>query len=681
MTINSAYHLPKLPGQGAFSTSEIDANVFFTRNTNDEVIVVSSDSHAILGRWSLEAAAVSGTGSTIHSVSDVVKKSISEYAVRSAIVSSEDNWVMVRSGVPAWSRTEGLSGAVAAAWAEIPEGEGLAKTLEAEAHSSIVQAYIHRVTRHIGDLQYVAPFLATLPHKILSALFPAATYVAAAGPLARDSFGFRKLVIVATGRGRVYALDAGNKGKVVWSCKPSELAAGQHWDVKGVSVDNIKGIATIAGSRGELVRIQTHDGAIVQQIPRDYAPPVQSTALIDSEAGEWMLTIGYGGKMGALPRTYAPKHGLVVRGKDGEVKGIKFVPKGADVTPITIWTFKAAEGEKVVSVSARPVHDPVASIGRVLADRRVLYKYLNPNAILVTAISEGASTASFYLLDSVSGEVLYSTTHSSVDTTQPITSTLSENWFAYSLYSDIAQGSALPSAKGYQLIVSDLYESAFPNDRGTLDSATNFSSVAPSEIPFDEPSFPHVITAAFLIPEAITHMTVSATLQGITSKLLLCTLPALNGIVGIPRGLLDPRRPVGRAPTPGEAEEGLTQYQPFLDFDPKMVISHQREIIGVKSVLTTPSLLESTSLVFAYGVDVFGTKITPSMPFDILGKGFNKLNLVVTVWALFSAVIAVAPLVSFVLPVTSYDYDNNSYNKNIKNKLGLGTTLKLIVNR
>ena len=60
------------------------------------------------------------------------------------------------------------------------------------------------------------------------------------------------------------------------------------------------------------------------------------------------------------------------------------------------------------------------------------------------------------------------------------------------------------------------------------------------------------------------------------------------------------------------------------------------------------SLIESTSLVFAYGLDVFGTRLSPSFSFDILGKNFNKFQMLATVAALAVATFLVAPLVCLV---------------------------------
>jgi hypothetical protein len=490
-------------------------------------------------------------------------------------------------------------------------------------------------------------YLQELPFRIISSIL--STDVTSHKPdgLVRDNFGFHKLAIVATQRGRVYGLDSGNQGVVVWSLKAFHISAGKKWDVKGIWVDSSNGIATIRGADGEYILVQTLTGKADEKMDPGHWPPVQSAAVVDSPAGPWILPIGLDGNPGDIPAKWTPKEYLVVQGKGGEVKGLKFDIQGPLAVPITAWTFQPPVGQKIVKVISRPAHDPVASIGRVLPDRTVMYKYLNPNLVLVTAISEAAAIATFYLLDSVSGDVLHSTTHEGVDTTQPITSAISENWFVYSLWSDILPTtSGLPASKGYQLVVTELYESDVPNDRGPLGASSNSSSLEPSDVANAEPALPHVISQTFLIPESISHMSVTQTRQGITVRQLLCTLTSSNSIVGIPRTILNPGRPVGRDPTPAEAEEGLFRYQPVIEFDPKMILTHRREVIGVRDVITTPALLESTSLVFAYGIDVFGTRVAPSAAFDILGKSFNKMSLVATVTALGIGVAVLAPMVS-----------------------------------
>lgn len=71
-----------------------------------------------------------------------------------------------------------------------------------------------------------------------------------------------------------------------------------------------------------------------------------------------------------------------------------------------------------------------------------------------------------------------------------------------------------------------------------------------------------------------------------------------------------------------------------------------RQVANVRQILTSPALLESTSLVFAYGLDLFFTRVTPSGTFDILSENFNKVQLVLTITGLAVAIIVTKPMVA-----------------------------------
>ena len=53
------------------------------------------------------------------------------------------------------------------------------------------------------------------------------------------------------------------------------------------------------------------------------------------------------------------------------------------------------------------------------------------------------------------------------------------------------------------------------------------------------------------------------------------------------------------------------------------------------NIITIPSDLESTSLVFAYGHDLFFTKIQPDNTFDLLGEEFSYVLLIISVCIAF----------------------------------------------
>jgi hypothetical protein len=640
--ITKAYELPHLPGPGAFSTSSSGANVYFTRITEDEIIITASTSHGVLGRWPINADDFQGCG--IHAVSEVIKKSADSYAVRSAAVTDADDWLMVRNGELAWTRSEGMTGAVAAAFAEIPENEALAKSLEQEAHSNPLSAYIHRLNRHIDDLQYLPAYLQAIPERLISSVL-GRDIQTKGDKVVRDSFGFNKLVILATRRGRLYGLDVGSGGKVLWTKKPFDIPSGEYLDVKGIYVDDTQGQVTVQGAGGEHITVNTYTGFTVDTMPRGSSSPIQSTALVDSPSGPWLLPIGLGGVISKIPSSRIPKQTVVVQGADGSLKGLTFVAKGAEATATTSWEFSAPKGQRVVDVATLPLHNAVASIGRVLGDRRVKYKYINPNTAVVATADDTASQLTVYLLDTVSGEILSSATHDGVDTQKPVECALAENWFLCSFFGQYQlKDSPTQSLKGYQLVISDLYESDEPNDRGPLGDAANFSSLNPIDVSSGI-VLPSVVSQSFIIAAPMTALQVTETRQGISTRQLLAYLPESHGIIGLPRAVIEPRRPIGRDPTAAEVEEGLMRYSPVIEIDPKLIITHERDVIGIQNIITNPAIVESTSLVFAFGVDVFGTRVAPSFLYDILGPGFNKMSLISTVVALALGVVALGPMV------------------------------------
>ncbi|SLM34812.1 Quinonprotein alcohol dehydrogenase-like superfamily [Lasallia pustulata] len=652
-SVSKAYSLPRVGGRGAFSTSTEYANVFFTRNTEDEVSLVASVSHGILGRWPARLQSYGGLADhegVSHAVSEVVPKGDSTYAVRSAVTLKSGDWELIRNGEPVWIRTEGLTGVVAAAWADLAEeAQDLAQDLAVEGHQNIFAAYEHRVRRHVRDLQHLPAWLQSIPSRVMASFLGTQPASQQEG-LHRDSFGFRKLIIAATEHGRLVALDTGRQGYPIWSFQAVDIPMGQTWDVHDIEVH--ERVAIVKGPGGQSLRVDTVTGNVLQRQSGGSIGSLETFVSVHAESGEkFMVPILADGSPGDVSeRNLRGGTTIVTQGQDGTVRGWV---TAKDTKFQMAWEFVPMSGEKVLGAKSRPMHDPVASLGKVLGDRNVLYKYLNPNLLLVTTVGVATSTLGVYLLDSISGDVLYTTTHFGVDTNRPITSIISENWFAYSMFCDpVALGeqdakSSLPLPKAHQLVVSELFESPFPNDRGPLGSSPNVSALRPAASENGGiAEAPHVKSQAFVIPAPISHMSIASTLQGITPRSLLCVLPSLNALIAIPRNLLDPRRPVGREPTAAEMEEGLFKYNPVLEFDPKWFLNHQREVAGLEKVITSPTLLESTSLVFAFGdVDMFGTRVAPIGGFDVLGKGFNKLQLVGTVVALAIGTGFLAPMV------------------------------------
>lgn len=652
--VSKAYDLPQLSGPGAFSTSSDAANVYFTRITDDEIIIVSSESHGVLARWPYKPQ---DGQNAVHAVSEVIKKAGGkDFAIRSAAVTSGDDWVLIKNGQVDWTRHEGLSGAVAAVWTEIPEAEKLAEVLAEEAHANPVAAYIHRVNRHIADLQHLPAYLAHLPQRIIDGIFGADLAGHKEG-LHRDTFGFSKIVVVATRRGRFYGLDTGHHGKVLWSRAVFHLPPGESLDIKGIVAKDTEGEVTVVGSNGERAIIQSTTGKILEVSQAGSFTKVATTAAIGDESNQWLLALGANGlPVPNMPVGSIPNDTVVLRDGNHGVKGVKFTAKSGKVIKDDIWQFQVGKGQKIVDIATPPSHDPISSIGRVLGDRKVAYKYFNPNTIVVAVMEEASNTLSVHLLDIVSGQVLATQVYNGVDGSKSPSCAMAENWYACTFFGEYTVDDGTNRViKGFQVAVSDLYESPESNDRGPLGEATEFSSLNPVDTPTGVP-LPWVVSQAYVFSQQLTTLSVTQTLQGITSRQLLAYLPDSNSILAVSKHIIDPRRPVDRDPTPAEIEaESLMRYTPQFEIDGRGIVSHELDVLGVQEIIATPAVIESTSLIFAYGIDVFGTRAAPSGVFDILGKGFNKVTLVGTVLALFVGVSFLAPMVSHPTLVMLYN--------------------------
>ena len=639
-SISKAYDLPKLDGKGAFSVNTVDADVIFTRHTESEISLVSSVSHGILERWSIKprASNASPPPQVISAVSEVVPKGSSGFAVRSAWTTDSGDLDLIRNGEYVWNRPESLSGVRCALLIDPPEQRQLASELDYESHSNFVIAYVHRVFRHLQDLKDLPKWLLELPARLLTS-FGLDLMPLPKNPDA-DSFGFRKLIVVATEKGRVLALDSASQGSIVWSKQVIALDPGTSWNVTDIQLDHAGVLRATASDLGRRVHI-TLDGEIRQDssesVPvkeNDEAVPV-----ISKSGAPELAFISKGTPIASSMKELSSVTTLVTRKPDGSLAGWRV--QDGEVTQA--WVFETLEQESISTIVARPSHDPIASIGRPLGDRNVLYKFVSPNLLLIITLNSKVSAANVYLLDSISGQTLYSTSHTAVNTAKEVEATFSENWFTYTLHLDPSLADAEAAAgtpKSSVLVVSELYESPIPNDRGPLGSSSNVSSLTSTSYS------PYVVTATYIIPSTLSSLTTSATKQGITPRSILAYSSSLAALLAIPVSLLSPRRPVERDPTASEREEGLMRYSPFLEFHPQWTLSHKRELLGIKGITSTPSEMESTSLVFAYGdVDVFGTRASPIGAFDMLGNSFGKLQLILTVVALAIGTGVLAPMV------------------------------------
>lgn len=282
---------------------------------------------------------------------------------------------------------------------------------------------------------------------------------------------------------------------------------------------------------------------------------------------------------------------------DVPISGTKFSAK-------EVWKIQFNKPTQVIAIGSRDAMEHVHSQGRVLSDRSVLYKYINPNMVAILTLAPDTthkSVLTLHLLDVVSGIIIYSVVHKRAS--YPIHLVHSENWLLCSYYNDKTRRTEIASYELY--------------DGNQLSNSTEFSSVGGSLIP------PIVEKQAYILPGFLQAMKPTITEKGITSKHILMATTT-GHLLEVPWAFLDPRRPLGEP-----KEEGAIPYIPELPMLSESMINYNKSLMRVDGIYTTPSSLESTCLVFVYGLDLFYTRVAPSKTFDVLKEDFDYLVIII----------------------------------------------------
>jgi hypothetical protein len=152
----------------------------------------------------------------------------------------------------------------------------------------------------------------------------------------------------------------------------------------------------------------------------------------------------------------------------------------------TSWTLEFGEQQQIVTIAQRSpfgrlIHissliylmvDHVASLGRVLGDRSVLYKYLNPYLVAITTYQKSPNTLdrgqlSIHLLDTVSGRIVYTMEHENikVSANEKVCIVISENWVVYSYWGWVSRIRDKDDVLLPLISVLEMYESDVPDQR------------------------------------------------------------------------------------------------------------------------------------------------------------------------------------------------------------------------
>ncbi|KAF7371106.1 hypothetical protein MSAN_00745500 [Mycena sanguinolenta] len=561
-----------------------------------------------------------------------------------------------------WGREESLAAIDRAAFVELPLPEHVARVnIEGES-------FVSRLTRQIADAKDFPAYAAAFAQRFITGAAPPDEVVVSAhdhtASLARDAFGFKQVLVTATAYGTIFGLDTAS-GAVLWT-RVLDAAGGTVKPVKIFVVDGHadgkKDIVLIVQRKAQntlvdtvVFRIDPLTGASVDLAEADTERLLQGTVVLAGPLVEAfilpesdvVILVDEFFQINPYPNTeasatllahhapnlYLPFTESFADGPRVVGHALKFDPNLSDkYVAHRTWGLRLPPGESVRQI-IKPHVGPIASLGKVLGNRTTLYKYLNPRMFVVLTKGE-SSACGVYVVDGAKGTMLYSAVVPGVGSTGcDVHATLVENWLVYHYYE--GDGMREGETKGWRLVTVELYE-------GGLDEKTQSSDMSAFSV---EGMQVEALEQSYIFAHGITAITTTSTKFGITSKDIIVATRN-NKIHSIPRRILNPRRPQGRKPTAEEQqEEQLIQYDVLIPEDPRRTISHTYEVAQTRNIITSPALLESTSLVFAYGLDLFFTRVAPSNTFDILNKNFNKAQLVLTVSGLALGIVIAKPMV------------------------------------
>ncbi|CAG8580961.1 4772_t:CDS:10 [Paraglomus occultum] len=559
----------------------------------------------------------------------------------------------------AWKREEPLTHAVGVEFVDLPEKKLWSQEVDeldedADKIETITpfNRYIRRVSTHLNQLRDLLDnLIAHITRLITNDKSAIATKKSGdSASLHRDIYGFRKILVFVTPK-KIIALDSARKGEIVWtrylnyaSLELQKIFVVRAAMIKYPPVIIVVGKQVTSGGEIEtrLFRLNALTGGDFEpeyrnDFPADISLPLNSIKTIKLPIEEpnertHILALIDAKRQATVFRTFAKSFYFTLERENG-LSGYKVSDNefGKTITANEIWSI-TFPSETIASVGQRPLHEKVSSLGRVLGDRSVLYKYLNPHLVAIATFSStDPKSLSIYLIDIVKGSILYHAVHANVSPIHRVFLIQVENYILYHFWSngDPVKG----DGKGFQVVVCDLYESEHKNER--FESA-NFSSFSHER--------PYVDTKAFMFPHGINAIGVTTTKNGITTREFLFATKT-DQVYGIAKRVLDARRPT-RTLTAEDKEEMLIPYDPAIPDNRKSMLSYYLTVAGIRHITTSPALLESTSLVLAYGLDIWFTREAPSKTFDVLSEDFSKETLVTTIVALLIGIAVTRPIVN-----------------------------------
>lgn len=584
------------------------------------------------------------------------------YGFRALVVMEDHSLLLLQQGEIVWSREDGLASVVDVTTSELPvEKKGVSVAKVEEGFLEWLKGHMLKLK---GTLMLASP-------EDMAAIQALRLKSSEKSKLTRDHNGFRKLFIVLTKAGKLYALHSGD-GRVVWSillpslrksdrCEnPVALNLYQWQDPHHRALDENPAVLIVGRcgygveAPGVLSVVDAYMGMELNSLTLSHSiAEVTPLPFADSSEKRLHLIIDAERNVHLYPRTSEAAdifqrefHNVYWYSVDTENSILRgHVLKNSCLTEEDdefcyssrdLWSIiLPSDSEKIIATASRKPNEVVHTQAKVVGDRDVVYKYTSKNLLFVATVTPKAageigsvtpdeSWLVVYLIDTVTGRILHRMTHHGCQ--GPVRAVFSENWVVYHYFS--------LRAHRYEMSVIELYDLSRADNKDVWKLILGKHNLTSPVSSYSRPEI-MIKSQSYFFTHSVKTMAVTFTAKGITAKQLLIGTIG-DQVLGLDKRYLDPRRSAN--PTPAEKEEGIMPYTDTLPIIPQSYVTHALKVEGLRGIISVPAKLESTTLVFAYGVDLFFTRVAPSRTYDSLTEDFSYALLLITIVALVAAI-------------------------------------------
>ncbi|KAL6865265.1 hypothetical protein ACP4OV_016416 [Aristida adscensionis] len=585
------------------------------------------------------------------------------HGFRALVVMEDHSLLLIQQGEVVWSREDGLASIVDVTTSELPvEKDGVSV---ADVEHNLFEWLKGHMLKLKGTLMLAnADEVAAIQALRLKS--------SEKNKMTRDHNGFRKLIIVLTKAGKVIALHTGD-GRIIWSKLLQPLRASRsggmpsalriyQWQVPHNHVMRENPSVLIVGKSGA----ESSAPGVFSILDSYSGEELNSMKLYHSVAQIIPLTLKDSSEQRVHLIVDSDSHAhLYPRSRDAlniflhEISNLYFYSVDIQKNVIRGYSLQQScdhnlgddfcfstkelwsiifpsDSERIAISETRKMNEVVHTQAKIIGDQDVIYKYLSKNLVFVATLSpkaageigssqpEEASLVA-YLIDAVTGRILHRVTHHGAQ--GPVHAVVSENWVVYHYFN--------LRAHRFEMAVIEIYDQSRADNKDVMKLVFGKHNLSAPITAYARPEVA-VKSQSYFFTHSVKAMAVTQTAKGITSKQLLIGTIG-DQVLALDKRYLDPRRSVN--PTQQEKEEGIIPLTDSLPIIPQSFVTHSHQVEALRGIVSIPAKLESTTLVFTYGIDLFYTRLAPSRTYDSLTDEFSYALLLITIAVLVAAII------------------------------------------